>query len=209
MKALEWRIVAGLLLVFAGMLLLFQTFGILTFVWEVAWAAIFAVGGVYFMWTFLGRPNQWWAVIPGMALLGIAVLIGLSIVGLDGPFGGAVFLGALSVAFWLVYLRSRENWWAIIPGGVLLTLAIVAGLGEVMPWMETGGLFFLGMALTFALVYFLPTREERMTWALIPAGVLLVIGLIVIVATSTVLSFLWPVALILVGAYLVYRALRA
>lgn len=208
MRRIEWRVLVGILLVAVGALLLLQTFNILRFVWEVVWAVLFVASGAGFLVVFLGRQEHWWAVIPGMALLGIGGLIGLSVFGLDDVIGGAVFLGALSLAFWLVYLRSRDNWWAVIPGGVLATLALVAGLEQVVPWAETGGIFFLGLALTFGLVYLLPTPHGRMAWALIPAAVLFVVGLIVVLATSSVLQFLWPVVLILVGGYLVLRALR-
>jgi len=209
MKQMQWRVVVGVLLVLAGLLALLQTFDILRLVWEVAWAGLVAAGGACFLWVFLAHRENWWAVIPGMGLLGIGALIGLSILGLDGLFGGAIFLGALSVAFWLVYLRSRENWWAVIPGGVLLTLAVVAGVDEIAPRAETGGVFFLGLALTFVLVYVLSARGERMKWALIPAGVLGAVGLIITIATSSVLNLLWPAALILAGCFLVYRAVRA
>jgi predicted permease len=207
MRRVEWRVLVGILLVAVGALLLLQTLGIFRFVWDFVWSILFLAGGVAFLVAFLGREEDWWAVIPGMALLGIGALIGLSIIGLGEIIGGAVFLGALSLSFWLVYLRRRENWWAVIPGGVLLTLAVVAGLEQVVPWAETGGLFFVGLALTFGAVYLLPTPQGRMTWALIPAAVLLVVGLVVVLATSTVLQYLWPAVLILFGGFLVLRAL--
>jgi len=207
MRRVEWRVLVGILLVAVGALLLLQTLGIFRFVWDFVWSILFLAGGVAFLVAFLGREEDWWAAIPGMALLGIGALIGLSIIGLGEIIGGVVFLGALSLSFWLVYLRRRENWWAVIPGGVLLTLAVVAGLEQVVPWAETGGLFFVGLALTFGAVYLLPTPQGRMTWALIPAAVLLVVGLVVVLATSTVLQYLWPAVLILFGGFLVLRAL--
>ena len=207
MRRVEWRVLVGILLVAVGALLLLQTLGVFRFVWDFVWSILFLAGGAAFLVAFLGREEDWWAVIPGMALLGIGALIGLSIIGLGEIIGGAVFLGALSLSFWLVYLRRRENWWAVIPGGVLLTLAVVAGLEQVVPWAETGGLFFVGLALTFGAVYLLPTPQGRMTWALIPAAVLLVVGLVVVLATSTVLQYLWPAVLILFGGFLVLRAL--
>lgn len=208
MRRIEWQVLVGILLVVVGALFLLQTFGIFLFVWEVVWAALFIAAGAAFLVVYLSREEHWWAVIPGMALLGIGALIGLSVLGLADLVGGAVFLGSLSLAFWLVYLRRRDNWWAVIPGGVLATLAVVAGLDQVIPWAETGGLFFIGLALTFGLVYLLPTPHGQMTWALIPAAVLFVLGLIVVLATSPVLQYLWPLVLILVGGYLVLRALR-
>lgn len=208
MKRFDWRVLVGILLVVVGALLLLQTFDIFRFVWEVVWAVLFLAAGAGFLVVYLDRKEHWWAVIPGMALLGIGALIGLSVLGLAEAIGGAIFLGALSLAFWLVYLRRRDNWWAVIPGGVLATLAVVAGLEQVIPWAETGGVFFMGLALTFALVYLLPTPHGRMTWPLIPAAVLFVLGLIVVLATSAVFQYLWPLALVLVGGYLVLRALR-
>jgi hypothetical protein len=209
MKQMNWRAVTGLLLVAAGALLLLQTLGIMSFVWNVVWAVLLAGGGVSLLLAFIGSRNHWWAAIPGMTLLGLGGLVGMSIVGLDVYFGGAVFLAAIGLGFWLVYLRTRENWWAVIPGGVLLTLALTAGLNDLMPRIETGGLFFLGLALTFALVYLLPVPGERMRWALIPAGVLFLVGLVITIASSSILSLIWPAALIVGGAYLVYRAARA
>lgn len=208
MKRFDWRVLVGILLVVVGGLLLLQTFNVFRFVWEVVWSVLFLAAGAGFLVVYLGREEDWWAVIPGMALLGIGALIGLSVIGLADLIGGAVFLGALSLAFWLVYLRRRDNWWAVIPGGVLATLAVVAGLEQVIPWAETGGVFFMGLALTFGLVYLLPTPHGQMTWALIPAAVLFVVGLIVVLATSSVFQYLWPLVLILIGGYLVLRALR-
>lgn len=209
MKRLDSRALVGIVLVVVGALLLLQTFDVLRLMVDVVWTVLFIAAGAGFLVFYLGAPHHWWAVIPGMALLGIGALIGLSIVGIGEVVGGAVFLGALSLAFWLVYLRERANWWAIIPGGVLFTLACVAALEQVAPWFETGGLFFLGLALTFALLYLLPTGEERMTWPLIPGAVLFVIGVVIILATSSVMRFVLPAVVVAVGVYLVIRALRS
>ena len=35
-------------------------------------------------------------------------------------WGGALFLGCIGIAFWVIYLADRARWWGIIPGGVLL-----------------------------------------------------------------------------------------
>jgi hypothetical protein len=102
-----------------------------------------------------------------------------------------------------------ENWWAVIPGGVLLTLAIVAGLSENLEGIETGGVFFLGLGLTFALLALLPTGDGKLTWALIPAVVLFLMGLLITAAAAEFINYVWPAALILGGLYLLYRAFRS
>lgn len=57
------------------------------------------------------------------------------------PLAGPAFLGSIGVGFALVYLADRSHWWAIIPGGVLGTLAAVAAIDEVgYGDIETGGI---------------------------------------------------------------------
>ena len=69
-----------------------------------------------------------------------------------GDWGGFFFLGFLGLGFLAVYFSGRERWWAIIPGGVLLTLGFISVLNNVYGGRETGGFFFLGLGLTFLLV---------------------------------------------------------
>jgi hypothetical protein len=94
----------------------------------------------------------------------------------------------------------------VIPGGVMVTLAFVAGLGEIVSGLEVGGIFFLGLGLTFALVALAPSPQGEMRWAWIPAGVLLIMGVLFTAAAGEIIQFILPVVLILVGLYLVYRA---
>ena len=35
-----------------------------------------------------------------------------------GAWGGALFLGSIGLAFWVIYFVRRDFWWAVIPGGV-------------------------------------------------------------------------------------------
>ena len=127
------------------------------------------------------------------------------------PLAGSAFLGSIGVGFALVYLANRALWWAIIPGGVLSTLAVVAALDEVGDTgLDSGGVFFIGLGLTFLLVALLPHRsEERLTWAFIPATVLIILGVFVGIGLERFFNLLWPVVLILIGIFWVMRnALR-
>jgi hypothetical protein len=112
------------------------------------------------------------------------------------------------LSFWAVYLNDRAHWWAIIPGGVLLTLATIAGLSDYVPGEQIGGILFLGLALTFGLVYLLPFGEARQRWAIYPAAVLLIMALLIMASVGQVINLLWPLALILAGLYIAYRTLR-
>jgi hypothetical protein len=209
MKRIETSIVVGLVLIGAGLLFLLQNLGVLGPVQGLIWALLFAVGGGAFLMAFARVPARWWALIPGSALLSLGVLIGSQEVApaLAGPWGGTLFLGGIGLGFGAIYLAGRERWWALIPGGTLLTLAAVAGLSENFKGADLGWVFFLGLALTFGLIAIVPAPQGRMRWALFPAGVLLLLALAGF--SGGALEVTWPVVMILGGVYLAYRALRA
>ncbi len=192
-------IILGALLVVIGLAFLAQNLGLFGGLENVIWVVLFGIGGLGFLYVFATNREQWWAIIPGFTLLGIAGLIGFG--ERLGALGGAFFLGSIGLAFWVIYVLRRDFWWAIIPAGVLTTLAVVAAIADTMDGdgMAVGGFFFLGLAATFALVYLLPNPEERMKWALIPAGILGVMGLLMILSLGGLINYIVPAALILSG----------
>jgi hypothetical protein len=174
---------------------------------ELFFGLLFGLAGLFFLSVFISSRENWWALIPGFTLLSLGLLITLNrmLPGGTGEWGGAILLGGIALSFLLIYIINRENWWAIIPGGVLLTLALIVTLSSFLGGFEVGGLFFLGIGLTFALVAALPNPQGSMVWAWIPAGILMVMGLLVILAAGPLIGYVWPVALILVGLFLFYR----
>jgi hypothetical protein len=130
MKRFDPRIIIGTLLILAGGLGFLQAFGFLEDASDIFWGIVFLAAGAVFLFLFAGSfaSGGWWAAFPGFVLAGIGVLILLPDA-LDS-IGGAIFLGAIGLSFWAVYLTGRDRWWAIIPGGVLFTLAIVSALPE-------------------------------------------------------------------------------
>lgn len=198
-------IILGAILVVIGLIFLAQNFGLLGGLENVIWVVLFGVGGLAFLYVFAANREQWWAIIPGFTLLGLAGLIGLG--ERLGALGGALFLGSIGLAFWVIYVLRREFWWAVIPAGTLTTLAVVAATAERVDGIAVGGFFFLGLAATFALVYLLPNPEGRMTWALIPAGILGVMGVLMILSLGGIINYVVPLALILAGLVLVTRVL--
>jgi hypothetical protein len=154
--------------------------------------------------------GAWWALIPGLTMLGLSGLLTLGEINpaLGERWGGSLFLGAIGLSFWLIYLRDRNFWWAVIPGGVLLTLAVVAGLDNLNLPIETGGIFFIGLGLTFLLVAVIPSQGVQLRWAFFPAVVLLAMGVLIGVGFERAINYLWPLALILGGGVLLWRTLR-
>ena len=207
MKRFDSPAIWGVVLVVAGVLFLLQTTGVLGTALAIVWVLAFAAAGVAFLYVFYADQVRWWAIIPGLSLLGLAALIAIDefFPALGAIIGGSLFLGAIGLSFIIVYLVKREQWWAIIPGGVLLTLAIVAGVDEVAPAMDTGWLFFLGLGGTFLVLSIVPTPSGRIKWAIIPGAVLLTLGMVLAAQAAAVLKYVWPAALILGGVYLVLR----
>lgn len=207
MKRFDVRIVGGILLVVAGVLALLQTLGVLVGALAIFWAFLFGAGGLVFLYLYLANRDHWWPLIPGLALLSLAAIIALDRFApqVGEAWGGVLVLGSIGLAFWAIYFTNREHWWAVIPGGVLLTLALVAGVSSFVGEVETGGIFFLGLGLTFGLLSFLPTPQGRMKWTLIPAAVLLAMGLLTTAVAAEMLQYIGPAALILVGLYLALR----
>lgn len=201
MKRIDPSIVGGLILILAGGLFLMQKMGILDNVGDMFWGAIFLAAGALFLFTFF--TGSWWAVIPGCVLAGIGALILLP----DSleAYGGALFLGSIGLAFWLVFATApRERWWALIPAGVLTTLAVVTFLPDLIGGTATGSIFFFGMALTFLLVALL----AGMRWAYYPAAALAVIGLLTTLALGGIANYVWAILLIGAGGYLIFRSFR-
>lgn len=209
MKRTNLNIIWGIVLIAVGVLALLQTLDFIQSGWEAVWAIVFGVAGLAFLWQFVSDPpGSWWAAIPGCTLLGLAFVMGVVTLGgadIAGPWLGALFMGSISAAFWLTYLVHRDFWWAIIPGGVLLSVAAVALFATWWQSEVLGAVLFFGMGLTFGLVSTVPTPQGRLTWALIPAGVFGVLGLAVLLAFNSAVNYIWALALIAAGIYLLFR----
>ena len=209
MRIWRSRTLWGILLVVMGILFLLESLQILAL--GGVWALLFVAAGLTFGFTFLENRENWWAAIPAMALLSIGTLIGIDAVfpRLGNLIGGGIVLGGLALSFWIIYVTTRyQEWWAIIPGGVLLSLALGIAVKPFIHEDVFAAFFLLGMALTFALVYLLPTANQRMGWALFPAGALAIVGLIVLSVTTRLAGLVWPVLLMTAGAYILLTNVR-
>lgn len=200
--------VGGVLLIAAGVVFLLSNLEMITISWEMVIGPLMAGGGLIFLLVFITDTDEWWALIPGFILIGVGtnIFMGESMGGVGSPISGAVFLGFVGLPFMAIYLSNHRHWWALIPGGVILTLAGVSLVTDNMA-LE-GGLFFFGLALTFGLVYIAPKPSGKLKWALYPAGILLLLGIFVTLGATNLLGLIGPLALLGIGGYVIYRALR-
>lgn len=148
----------------------------------------------------------------------ILILIGgLALLAQFVDFNGLFILPALSVCFLAWGILSRQTG-LIIPGGILGGIGLGAFLVE-GPFANlgdpaTGGVFMLAFACGWALITLVSLYTNRngrpSLWPLIPGGIMAAIGAILLAGGKalTVLNWLnfgWPVVLIAVGLYLIFR----
>ena len=207
MKHNAWRIILGAVLVIFGAMALLQNFGNISFegsLWGVFVALLFGAVGAGFLVTFVqDRKINWWAVIPGMTLVGLALLVLLGVMNFKpDEVLPAVFMGFIGASFLIIYFNDRDKWWAIIPGGVVSSIALLILFSEQGTWPAV--ILFGGMAATFGLVALTAgTTEKPRTWAWWPAGIMAVLAVIVGLTSSPLEGILWPIVLIGAGLVMV------
>lgn len=194
------RIFWGLVLVAAGIVALGLTTGVVQSPGGTIVGAGCVVAGIALLGAYVGLHMHWWTLIAGPALLAVGAVILL-------PAGGdgAIFLGGIGLGFGLVAVTKAERWWAIIPAGTLLTLALIALVSGVIGGLWSGVVLFLGLGLTFAVVAALKVQGKAMTWALFPSLACVFVALL-IATTGSAGEIIWPLALVVGGVLLLIRA---
>ena len=198
------RVLWGLLLVAAGVLFLLNSIGTIS-IGDYQWAIILVIGGLAFLSVFLADREHWWALFPSFGLLigGTILFLESAFPQLSGDFGGAIAMGGIGLAFLLIFLVNLKNWWALIPAGVLFSLAAMFVLG-----FQSGGVFLIGLGLTFGILGFVPTEHGRMRWAFIPAAILILVGIFITLASYNLFALFWPLGLIAGGVMIIYFVIK-
>ncbi len=161
------------------------------------------VGGIgtTFFAVYLHDRNHWWALIPTYVLWVVAGgLLLEDFLRLDDLMG-IYYPAAIGMAFFYVYLRNKEHWWALIPAYIMFIAAISVLLDDVLfRHGDTLGVFIpLAIALPFFYLYF---KRREHWWALIPGGILASVGIGLLIQQ---LLYVIPAVLIAGGLYLMLR----
>lgn len=85
-----------------------------------------------FLFVYYRNRSNWWALIPAYVMLVIGFMVGILETDLmSDNFVPPYVLLAISLPFFYVYFRNKNNWWALIPGGVtgLIGLAFLISEG--------------------------------------------------------------------------------
>ena len=169
-----------------------------------------------FLGVYLRNRAHRWALIVFGVLAVISVIPPLS-AGVNSDYVATAIMFLFSIAFFVVFFTGMKRWWALIPAGVFATIGVVVLLtldqaveslgGEPRAGQIAGGVFLMGLALTFLVVWLLRAKAPT-AWAIYPAIILAVLGLFSMIAGQAALDVLWPILLIAGGALLVYQAYR-
>lgn len=188
-------LVGGGLLILFGLAGLADTYLDFT-VW--AWAGVMGAGGLGVLLVYFTDRSEKWTLIPAYIFLALSFLLAFIALDLiDDPFIGTFVLLLIALPFLYVFFQNRANWWALIPAYVLLSIGLMLPLVEYNLMGDAFvATYVLGsIALPFLVIYF---RDRQHWWALIPAYTLIVIGVMVGLLETRLLSDL------LVPAYVMF-----
>jgi len=144
----------------------------------------------------------------------VLIMLGLAFLGMQvfEAAGGAFVPLGLGIAFLVTHAIYR-NYGFLVPGGILAGLG--AGLIAQDVFSLSGNPVVLGLGLGFLSIFLLDriTRTgpaEGYWWPLIPGGILILVGTASMFPdlTDTILSFGWPLALIVLGVVVIVRGVR-
>jgi len=169
----------------------------------VATYVLFAIA-LPFLVVFLSNREKWGLLIPAYVLLVIGVMVPLIEMDLleDAWIATYVML-AIALPFFVAFLNNRKNWGFLIPAYVLTAIGVMVPLIELRVLEDTliATYVMLAIAIPFFVVYLVNTKHW---WALIPGGILAVIGLGFLIAEASV-EFIFAAALIVAGIIILVR----
>lgn len=193
----------GGLLIVIGVMALLDTFYELS-AW--IWVAILTVGGLAIYGVYAIDRTERWLLIISYAMLAIAGLVTLlTLAVLDDPYVATYVMFAIAIPFLFAFLQNRTRWGLLIPAYVLFVIGIFVPLTElgVLNDAVTVTFILFAIAIPFFVVYI---RNTKNWWALIPGGILAIIGLAFLIAEGSV-EYIFGAVFIVAGLLIVLRQL--
>jgi len=200
-RSSKGSLVWGSLLVILGGMMLVQTFVDLS-AW--IWVAGLAVLGLIILAIYRMDTSQQWILIPTYVLWAIAGLVALTEVNfLRGQYVATYVLTIIALPFLYVYLRDRKLWWSLIPAYSMLAIGLMVGLiGEgILEDLLIPAYIMFAIAIPFFVAYI---RDTKLWWSLVPGIILGIVGASFLLAEGA-FKFLFPVLVILAGAWILVR----
>jgi hypothetical protein len=189
----------GVLLIGGGVLALADQLGYIENLSPTLWIFVFAaISLVGFLSYAMSGWTQWGWLFPTGVFGGLVVIIALATNHVNSAAVGSPLFFGLLIPFVAAYLTDRSrNWWALIPGGIMLFLALVTLLVDNVGGEWVGAMVLLLIALTFLFVYL---NNQTRIWALIVAYVFGVLSIApMLAAFDEMAAYFGPVFLFAVA----------
>jgi len=185
-------------LIGAGMLFLIDRFAWAAGISNILWSLVFFAVTAVFVWLYRSDVVRWWwALFPAFAALAAALAV------VAGNTGGLVLLALSGALALVVHFRDRRRRWALLAGGALLSLALMAFFELLFPPADNSWWLFLGLAVTFVALYFRRAQGSgsRYLIAAVALGAMSLLALF----TGRIVETLIAVVLLASGALLLWR----
>ena len=195
-------IIWGGLLILLGGLLLIEVFTELS-AW--IWIGALTIAGLGVYGVYATDRSERWLLVLSYTLLAIALMVALITLDvLQDSYVATYVLTVIALPFLVAFLRGdRTEWGLLIPVYILLAVGLMVGLigGGVLDGTLVAAYVLLAIAVPFFVVY---ARDTKQWWALIPGGIMALIGIIFLIAEAAA-EYIVPAVLIIVGAWVLIR----
>ena len=194
-------------LVWGGLFIVFGVMALLETITDLSawiWVAVLVIGALAVYGIYATDQAEKWLLIISYALLiavGLVTLITLDV--LQDPLVATYVLLAVALPFLVAFLRDRTRWGLLIPAYILLAVGVMVPLTElgVLDDNLTAAFILIAVAIPFFVVFL---RNTKNWWALIPGGILAIVGLSFLIAEASV-EYIFAAVLIVAGILIVVR----
>jgi len=164
-----------------------------------------------FLVVFLLNRENWWALIPACVLGVIGIFLLFTISGDSAAWAPALIVFGIALPFYIIYYLKRDQWWALIPAGVLTgagvaTIVATSDLDDGAIERLAGATILGSLALVFGYLWW-KRKLHQTDWAGVPA-LILAVGALAVLIFGLGMEIFWALALIVFGGWLLFRAAR-
>ncbi|MEN8242942.1 MAG: hypothetical protein ABFS17_13555 [Chloroflexota bacterium] len=205
------RRAVALILIATGALVLLQNTGISDGdTGQVISLVLLGALGIFFTAMYFPAKRQWFWVALGLGCFSFALSnLVYFIPALDEYYRQVIIFIGVGVSILTIYLHNRMHWWAMFPAGLLISLGASQLLEQIYPALDANGVLLIGLGLAFLVLFIVPTKIGRLKFALLPAVILLALGVaLVIGAPYNIDAYLIPGLILLAGVVLILFTLR-
>jgi hypothetical protein len=183
----------------------------------IAPALMFLFALCLFLFAIWSEKN-WWAIIPGGICASIGLVVTMEMLIPNSDMGGQAMMFLFALCFIVFAIRSKKNWWAIIPAGFFASIGLVVMLDTLIPheeypriqgmliWGFYTWVLFLGLTTTFGILWLL-RKILPTNWAIYPAAGFLTIAVLFIIEGAHFSEYWLETVLLVFGVTLLLAVL--